>query len=94
MAFEAANLCARSWPPWAMPAVMGDGLKPLTASQRPSDSSHKKIGTPAITVKAVTGWSPQKNAVDRTARDIDIFEAFLRGWRLMAIDGYPIDRGR
>ena len=46
----------------AMPAVMGDGLKPLTTSHRPSDSSHKKIGTPAITVKAVTGWSPRKNA--------------------------------
>jgi len=34
--------------------VMGDGLKPLTTSQTPSDSSQKKIGSVAITDMAET----------------------------------------
>jgi hypothetical protein len=31
--------------------VMGEGLKPLTTSQRPSDSSHRKIGTVAKVIR-------------------------------------------
>jgi hypothetical protein len=40
-----------------MPMVMGEGIKPLTTSQRPSDSSHRKIGTVAIAASAVIGSS-------------------------------------
>src|SRR5215831_8140054 len=46
----------------AMPAVMGEGLKPLMASQRPSDSSHTKIGTVAITARTGIGWLPRNSA--------------------------------
>src|SRR5207244_4839109 len=31
----------------AMPAVMGEGLKPLTTSQTPSENSHSAIGSAA-----------------------------------------------
>src|SRR5215469_9729229 len=45
-----------------MPAVIGDGLKPLKTSHRPSDSSHTKIGTVAITARTGTRWSPRNSA--------------------------------
>jgi hypothetical protein len=44
-----------------MRAVMGDGLKPLTTSQTPSDSSHRKIGTVAIAARTVIGSLPRNS---------------------------------
>src|SRR5919204_4980566 len=45
----------------ALPVVIGEGLKPLTTSQRPSDSSHRKIGAVAIAANTVTGWLPRNS---------------------------------
>jgi hypothetical protein len=41
--------------------MMGNGLKPLMTSQRPSDSSHPKIGAVAITARTGTTWSPRNH---------------------------------
>jgi hypothetical protein len=56
--------------PATMPVVMGEGLKPLTTSQTPSDSSHRKIGAVAIAANTVTGSLPRNSvAVAETDGD-------------------------
>jgi len=54
-------------------AVMVAGLKPLTISQRPSDSSHRKIGMVAISDQTESNWWRPNSIV--------VVEARIRGLR-------------
>jgi len=49
------------------------GLKPLTISQRPSDSSHRKIGMVAISDQTESNWWRPNSIV--------VVEARIRGLR-------------
>ncbi len=51
----------------AIPAVTGHGLKPLTTSQRPSDSSQAATGSAASAVQGEPCAMPPNNVVNTAA---------------------------